>query len=53
MQIDVSFDEKRIPKRGMEKNGGWMEEARRNGEKERGGGRGEWNVSVCLSRTTP
>lgn len=35
MQIDVSFDEKRIPKRGMEKNDeGWMEEARRNGEKE-------------------
>lgn len=35
MQIDVSFDEKRIPKRGMEKNGeGWMEEARRNGQKE-------------------
>lgn len=39
MQIDVSFDEKRIPKRGMEKNGGWMEEARRNGEKEREGER--------------
>lgn len=49
MQIDVSFDWKRIQKRDKVGDVGGTQK----GEEGRKAKKREWCISVCLSRTTP